>query len=430
MLSHFALTLAQETQFGDLPWDFVALVLMRLPVDARLRAREVSRGWRALLNQPRFWLVLDFSRGSGVVARLTRALLFAAGERARGHLHTLDLTGDEDLGAEDLKQFVAAHGQSLRSLTASEGLKLKAKLVTRLCRSALLCTLRCYVGCSAAGALPLLRCEDPCALLHVFKLSVVNFDNHQAVLDLAAALPSHSGKIKILDVNDAPLENGVVAGALLRGIAEARVSNVTFLNCHLSPASLPGLTRLLQDGCLETLSITNRETLFEAGPDLTAFCHALRSSTLQVLILNWCRLWRDRAAAGELLTSLGGHQTLRELSLRRNQVNDTDDARRAAGEQLVSLIMHDSALQKLDLQHSSLGEAGLAPIFEALPRSSTLKELLYSVFYNETISRVFAYDAILPAVRANSSLRKLNFGVSGETLPELAEARRIVAART
>ena len=76
-------TLAEQTQFGELPWDFVALVLMRLPVDARLRAREVSRGWRALLNEPRFWLVLDFSRGSGVVARLTRALLFAAGERVR-----------------------------------------------------------------------------------------------------------------------------------------------------------------------------------------------------------------------------------------------------------------------------------------------------------------------------------------------------------
>ena len=438
MLSHFALTLAQETQFGDLPWDFVALVLMRLPVDARLRAREVSRGWRALLNQPRFWLVLDFSRGSGVVARLTRALLFAAGERARGHLHTLDLTGDEDLGAEDLKQFVAAHGQSLRSVTASEGLKLKAKLVTRLCRSALLCTLRCYVGCSAAGALPLLRCEDPCALLHVFKLSVVNFDNHQAVLDLAAALPSHSGKIKILDVNDAPLENGVVAGALLRGIAEARVSNVTFLNCHLTPASLPGLTRLLQDGCLETLSITNRETLFEAGPDLTAFCHALRSSTLQVLILNWCRLWRDRAAAGELLTSLGGHQTLRELTLCYNP-----HARRAAGEQLASLITHNSALQKLDLSENSLGEACLAPIFEALPRSSTLKELLYSISHTKTISREFARNVILPAVRANTSLRTIVGYVLDDDgdweprqyddrkrLPELREAQAIVDART
>ena len=105
MLSHFgALTVAQETKFGELPLDFVALVLMRLPLDARLRAREVSRGWRALLNEPRFWLVLDFSQGSGVRRATTRALLFAAGERGRGHLHTLDLTGTEGVRTAHLAQ--------------------------------------------------------------------------------------------------------------------------------------------------------------------------------------------------------------------------------------------------------------------------------------------------------------------------------------
>ena len=198
MLSQFgALTVAPETQFGELPWDFVALVLLRLPVDARLRAREVSRGWRALLNEPRFWLVLDFSPESGVTARFTRALLFAAGERGRGHLHTLDVNCSWGPGPEDLFEFAAAHGQSLRFVTVSELLMFNADEMTSLCRSAPLCTLRCYVGCNAAEALPLLRCEAPCALLHVVKLWVFRFDNNeQAVLDLAAALPYHSGKIK------------------------------------------------------------------------------------------------------------------------------------------------------------------------------------------------------------------------------------------
>jgi hypothetical protein len=181
MLSQFgALTLAQQTQFGELPLDFVALVLMRLPVDARLRAREVSRGWCALLNEPRFWLVLDFSAGNGVVVLLTRALLFAAGERGRGHLHTLDLTGAQDLYPRDLIEFVAAHGQSLRTVTAPTtrdycgrpSYPFSADQVTRLCRSAPLCTLRCRVLCTAVDALPLLRCEAPCALLHIFELWV------------------------------------------------------------------------------------------------------------------------------------------------------------------------------------------------------------------------------------------------------------------
>jgi hypothetical protein len=426
---------------------------MGLPVDARLRAREVSRGWRALLNELRFWLVLDFSPGSGVVARLTRALLFAAGERARGHLHTLDLTGaNHSLDPEHLVQFVAAHGQSLRSVTAPRSYGLSADRVTRLCRSAPLCTLQCCALCDPAEARPLLRCEDPCALLHIFKLSVVNFDNHQVVLDFAAALPSHSGKIKELIVRGAPLRTGAVAGALMGGIAEAGVSDVSFDDCHFTPASLPGLTQLLQAGCLETLRINNRErAVFEKGPDLTAFCHALRSSTLQKLELTYCQLWRDPVATGEFLAALVGHPTLRELSL-SYVVGGLSGccwrgcafcwpARRAAGEQLASLITRDSALQKLDLSFNRLGDAGLAPIFEALPRSGTLKELVYYLAHNETISREFARDVILPAVRTNTSLRALSFGKNNDDylddfdpfdmhLQELREAEAIVAART
>ena len=328
---------------------------------------------------------------------------------------------------DDLVEFVAAHGESLRSVTAPEELKFSADQVTRLCRSAPLCTLRCYVKCEPDEALPLLRCEAPYALVHIFNLCVDGFnDSEQAVLDFAAALPSHSGKIKTLIFNMAQLENVAVADALMRGVAEAHVNDVTFHNCHLVPPSLPGLTRLLQAGCLETLSINNNwQALFEEGPALTAFCHALRSSTLQKLELNMCELWRDPAAAGELLAALVGHQTLREFSMRYSGVDHTDDARRAAGERFASLITHNSALQKIDSQDCSLGEAGLAPIFEALPRASTLKELNFSY---ERISRKFARDVILPAVRANTSLRKLDFGPY-RVLPELVEALAIVAAR-
>ena len=76
-----------------------------------------------------------------------------------------------------------------------------------------------------------------------------------------------------------------------------------------------------------------------------------------------------------------------------------------------------------------LGEAGLAPIFEALPRAGTLKELVCYVYPYETINREFARDVILPAVHANSSLRKLDFGDYSKTLPELVEVQAIVAAR-
>ena len=429
-------TLAEQPLLGCLDVEVAAQLLMCLPLDARLRAREVSRGWRALLNEPRFWTVLDFSLGSGVVARMSRALLFAAGERGRGHLHKLELSGDEYFWAEDLVQFAAVHGQNWRSVTAPESLWLHADQVTRLCRSAPFCTLRCYVKCSAAEALPLLRCEAPCALLHIFKLKVGEFNNNQRVLDFAAALLSHSGKIKELIVRCGfRVGAHAVADALMRGIAEARVSDVSFDSSFLTPASLPGLTRLLQAGCLEKLEILNFVALFVEGPDLTAFCHALRSCRLHVLKLNFCEVWLRPAVAVELMVALVGHQTLRELSLSGNTMRDNrDDTRRAAGEQLAFLINHNSALQQLDLSLNRLGEAGLAPILEALPRSSTLKELVYSVGRYETISREFARDVILPAVRANTSLRALRFGHDedhdDETLPEFVEAQAIVDART
>jgi len=216
---------------------------------------------------------------------------------------------------------VAAHGESLRTVTAPESLPLFADDVTRFCRPAPLCTLRCHVYCNAAEALPLLRCEAPCALLHIFMLWVYErtwvygFDynsNQQANLDFAAALSSHRGKIRELTVREAPLGSNVsVADALMRGIAEARVSDVTFLTCNLASPSLPGLTRLLQAGCLVNLSILNNwYVLFEVGPDLTAFCHALRSSTLQKLTLDVYDLWHRPAVAGEFMAALVGHQTL------------------------------------------------------------------------------------------------------------------------
>ena len=433
MLSKLCFTLAEQpevTQLGELPAEILVVILRFLPLDARLRAREVSRGWRALLNEPRFWTVLDFSPGSGVVARFSWALLLAAGERGRGHMHTLDLTGvqiQRGLSYEHVIQFVAMHGQSLRSVTAPEELLFSADSVARLCYSSPLCTLRCHVWCTAVEALPLLRCEAPCALLHIFKLYVGDFNNNpQAVLDLAVALPSHSGKINELAVSEAPLQTGAVADALMRGIAEARVSNVFFDNCGLAPASLSGLIRLLQDGCLERLDIRNHAALFEEGPELTAFCHALRTSRLLALKLKWCQLWRNRTATSELLAALVGHQTLGELSLHNNRVDNTDDAQLAAGEQLASLITHNTALEKLDIGWNNLVEASLGLIFEALPRSSTLKEL---VFYGETVTHEFARDMILPAVRANTSLQTLCFSHDDEAPPELTEVQTIVAAR-
>jgi hypothetical protein len=82
-----------------LPSEVVLLVLPLLPLDERLRAREVCRGWRSFLEDASFWTRVDLSVGCGVNPRfltsyaLALALLRAACVRAKGNLLSADLSG-------------------------------------------------------------------------------------------------------------------------------------------------------------------------------------------------------------------------------------------------------------------------------------------------------------------------------------------------
>jgi len=109
-----------------LPIDVASFVFAQLPVDSRLRCREVCRGWRAFLADARHWQVLDLSLSSGV-ARRSPALLRAACERARGMLRELDVSGwynmrvgegEEALKNAQLLPVLRANAASLLELRA------------------------------------------------------------------------------------------------------------------------------------------------------------------------------------------------------------------------------------------------------------------------------------------------------------------------
>ena len=82
--------------------ELVALIFQLVPVDSRLRCREVCRSWCAFLADPRLWRVCNLSAASGVVAERTPALLYAAAERAQGALEELDVTGWRGLFAVEV----------------------------------------------------------------------------------------------------------------------------------------------------------------------------------------------------------------------------------------------------------------------------------------------------------------------------------------
>jgi hypothetical protein len=155
--------------------------------------------------------------------------------------------------------------------------------------------------------------------------------------------------------------------------------------------------------------------------------NALRANTsLTALSLTAIQLWHD---AAELVGALTAHPLLRLLDLSDNPVVLDDGGLQAAEASalLAALLLANApALQTLDVEWCGLGDEGMGPVMEALRNNTHLTKLNCS--YN--VSEAFARDVLLPAVRANSSLRELV--AAGEAYDAVAarEAEALVAART
>jgi hypothetical protein len=94
---------------------------------------------------------------------------------------------------------------------------------------------------------------------------------------------------------------------------------------------------------------------------------------------------------------------------------------------LSTLLLADApALQTLRINACMLEDAGLGPLFDALPRNTHLRELHCG---NNNMSDAFARERLLPAVRANASLRELqaDYFVAAREAMELV-ANRLNAA--
>ena len=98
------------------------------------------------------------------------------------------------------------------------------------------------------------------------------------------------------------------------------------------------------------------------------------------------------------------------------------------GAVLAAVIAADApALRRLVCWDSNLGDAGLAPIVDALPLNHHLRELNVGK-NNVNMSKAFARERLLPAVRSNTTLRKLYCSYPGSG-PAEAEAQELVRRR-
>jgi len=455
-----------------LPIELVHVILRLLPLEQRLRAREVCRDWRLFLEDGSFWTHVHLGVGCGVTPRLlnprflsdqhrSEALLRAACVRAKGGLQSVDLSGVDvkcragPFVPQWAQALSAANKANLRDLVAPHMLARLAHM-TLLCRALPLCRVRGSVECNVVESLPVLRREPPFTLLTLDKLIVFGGDGEGelSVLLLASAISVYKGMEK-LHIYDVRLTVGFIVDAVVDAAIAAGIREIFFLGCRLNPPALPALTRLLQSPGFERLKISNNGwTIFE-GLALPAFCETLRNSkSLTALELDGVNLWDDLEVLSELFAALEGLPTLQKLKLRRNRTDEApriaaslwavderlDELQRAVGKYLARLIVRSNSLRSLKLKDNLLGEAGMTPIFQALNGSRTLSELSL----HEGISADFTRDVVLPAVRANTSLRTLSGlqwveASAPETdadeedqdwlLPELYEVEDILQAR-
>ncbi len=370
------------------------------------------------------------------------SVLRGASGRALGRLSLLDLS-QHHVRWRVLLPVLAANVGSLRELYlfAARALNFDASSTAPIVEAVVAAAPQLQaltaevMSCAWEDAPRVLRSEPPFAQLQLRCSLEVHFDGEAGV----AGGMDHFGPFAA-EFADAALQPGLtrlcVGGAdtaqpaLMDALVDAalarRLQSLKMEFC--SPPAAAPLARLLAEGSLAVLDVGPPGVAFTplfdaAGAALVA--DALRmNTTLTKLYLYGADLCLDMRVAGALLGALVGHPSLSALRILFENTTRADCG--AFGAALAALIAADApALQSLVCFNSSLRDAGLTPVVEALALNHHLGVL--DLRGNST-SKTFARKRLLPAVRLNTTLRELSF-VDGEPDPAATEAEELVRQR-
>jgi hypothetical protein len=247
------------------------------------------------------------------------------------------------------------------------------------------------------------------------------------LLALAASVPSHPSLTELC-LHSVMLDTSVKLDALAEAALTHRLRGVCLTACGLTGASLPALVRLCGSSTLVDLCLECDAALLPDEPAAVALGDALRAnSTLTELALADLGMWRDPAVGAALLGALTGHPSLARLVVSCMLVPAAHQA--AAGAALGALVAANApALHALNASYCGLDDAGLGPLVDALPGNTHLHTLDFSDD-GDSMSEAFARDRLLPAVRANGSLRELSTDLYWQSVIEAEEfVRRRAAA--
>ena len=197
------------------------------------------------------------------------------------------------------------------------------------------------------------------------------------------------------------------------------------------PAAAP-LARLLAGGMLTHLDLGGAFAPWygdAAGSALVA--DALRATTLTSLVL-----WSDQDNWGNslptVLGALVGHRSLRKLKFSTSFLHSSCPARLIANAAAVvaAIVAADApALEALDLSLFSFVDPKMWPILDALPLTHHLRDLDISNGFMGFMRENFVVKLLLPAVRANTGLRKLLCVNKYSNWPASQEAEQLVQRR-
>ena len=418
---------------ASLPHAVALHVLSFLPVDARARAALVCRAWRALTGERSLWTTLDLSLRGGVQRPVSDALLRNAAARAGGQLTMLNVDDCVALTQPAVLEVLTANSGSLREVSWC-GPYLRFEAVDALVRAApQLRKIKVDAGGSVAATTRMLRNEPPFGALQLRTPLITHMEGADAPEELDAIVAAISGHaaVKRLVLHAFPLDVAALLDFVLTPPLIDRLDGLFFVECRLSPVSVPALVRAIRGGKLpKEFGIMRGGQLLLDEPAAAQLADAIAADrSLVGLALESVGFWRDSAGAAILLRALTGHPSLCYLELTESEPPD----QAAAGAALAALVAANTpALHRLVICGTILGDAGMEPLLDALEHNTHLQELNCC---DTGMSYEFARERVLLAVGANTSLRKLfasepwGGDEGGEAPPELWIAEDLVAAR-
>ena len=407
------------------------------------------------------WSVLDFSQKGGVArSRIRSPLLHGALKRAAGQLVSLDLRDCYKVKFESVLHMVqqspALHVLRLQqyrsqddgcvSYYGNELAELEALLRAAPELEVLYADMTlgaCWVHgvwteLDFDAALQMLRREGRFKALRLGHLIVgLREDDAEAAVELMAALPNHGATLGLELLGWYFDDWPGVLDAVVTATLASRLTTLVLNACDLGPIAAPALPRLLSGTSLTNLHIAydDRTQLLDENAAVLLASALRTNSTLTSLAFTAADLWCSPSAGAAIFASLVAHPSLRSFIWRENYRCEHDAL---AGLALHALLAANApALRRLEVL-VMLDEDGLGPLLDALPRNTHVRCL---DFWTLHISRSFACDRLLPAVRANTSLRRIfdaeQLGVDAEpprafdksAEPVMLEATELVNSR-